>query len=50
MTPLGVAIVLQYCLCTESGRRPSLARRKIAMLRAFTVGFVRKVIRVVFYF
>ena len=38
----------QYCPCVESMRLPRLVRRKVAMLRAFNVGF-RKFIRVVFY-
>ena len=31
--------VLQYCLCAESGWLPKLEKRKVAMPRAFTVGF-----------
>ena len=42
MTPLGVVSVLQYCICVESGHLPMAVRRKVAMLRAFTVGFFRK--------
>ena len=30
--PFGVASVLQYCFCTQSGRLPRLVRRKESML------------------
>ena len=36
-------------LCASVGRLPRLVKRKVAILRAFTVGF-QKVLRVVFYF
>ena len=47
--PLSVVSVLQYCLCAEPGHLPSLVRRGVAMLHAFTIGF-RKLKRVVFDF
>ena len=55
-TPLGLVTVRLYVavrfvtvrLCAAAGSLPRLVRRKVAMLRAFTVGF-KKVLRVVFY-